>query len=56
MDILEEDSLSPEELEIQNALAATGLVKQSVDDWLNAVDYKELNSGTTCQPSSLYTL
>lgn len=45
MDILEEDSVSPEELEIQNALASTGLVKQSVDDWLNAVNYNELNSG-----------
>jgi predicted phage terminase large subunit-like protein len=30
---------------LTSALAASGLVRQSVDDWLNQVDYDDLNNG-----------
>ena len=30
---------------LTEAMASRGLIKQSVDDWLNSVDYGELNSG-----------
>lgn len=31
--------------ELSEAMKARGLIKQTVDDWLNQVDYSELNSG-----------
>lgn len=36
---------SAPEVNLEKALQAAGLVKQSVDDWLNQVDYSYLNSG-----------
>lgn len=36
---------SDSELDLDKELALTGLVRQSVSDWLNQVDYNELNSG-----------
>lgn len=52
---MDQDPLSPmEEMgeldreidEIAKRLEKRGLVRQSVDEWLNQVDYKELNEGT----------
>ena len=47
MEILDPGALDDAEHadELAKAMAATGLVKQSVDEWLNQVDYSELNSG-----------
>jgi predicted phage terminase large subunit-like protein len=40
------DELSADQGDALNArMKATGLIKQSVDDWLNQVDYSHLNSG-----------
>lgn len=41
---IEEAEQAEEDL-LSKALAASGLVKQSVDDWLNQVDYGDLNDG-----------
>lgn len=39
------DLALPEDDALTSALAASGLVRQSVDDWLNQVDYNDLNHG-----------
>ena len=39
---LVESALSPE---LEKGLSSPGLIKQSVDDWLNQVNYQDLNSG-----------
>ncbi len=38
-------SSDPDQVDIAAMLAARGLVRQSVDEWLNQVDYGSLNSG-----------
>lgn len=44
--LLVDDGLNPEaEISLDAMMAKTGLIKQSVDAWLNQVDYGELNSG-----------
>lgn len=42
--LLDEVSASEED-QLTSALAASGLVRQSVDEWLNQVDYGDLNAG-----------
>lgn len=37
--------LTEQELALEEALVSSGIVRQSVDDWLNQVDYADLNSG-----------
>lgn len=43
---LSDDGLAPDaELSLDAMMARNGLVKQTVDEWLNQVDYGELNAG-----------
>ncbi len=38
-------SIDPKNVGLTDTLKAAGLIKQTVDDWLNQVDYNTLNSG-----------